>query len=59
MKLTGWYQGDQKPVYIGEYERKYADKSFLLAYWDGMCWRYDPRSSICLFQKLPWRGVAK
>ena len=72
MKLTPWFSGDQKPVRVGVYQRKYVDQpnfSFALyAYWDGLRFgsyghtpaeakhHKDTQSNI---QNLPWRGVMK
>ncbi len=42
MKLTPWFSGDQKPVRVGVYERKYGeaddDEAGLYCYWDGLHW---------------------
>ena len=75
MKRTKWYDGEQKPVRVGVYERDYS--TLLLsfnyyAYWDGKRW-YSATSTargaeamrllLCDWpsdhQKLPWRGVVK
>ena len=62
MKLTGWYQGDQKPVRAGWYERgnPYNPLVFYRHYWDSFWWKPTKYSSkIMQYQNLPWRGVAK
>ena len=66
MKLTGWYDGKQKPVRVGVYERDYAYIT-LYAKWDGNKWctasTVAKFAAQCVkkshFSKLPWRGVAK
>ena len=68
MKLTGWYDGCQKPVRAGLYRRRYADSSLVLwAYWTGTFWgcAADTQQSALEFlgvpsirQCLPWRGIA-
>lgn len=74
MKLTGWYDGKQKPVRVGVYERDYGTLSLSFnyyAYWDGKRWycatarardAYQSRKVHfdwpSRHQKLPWRGVA-
>lgn len=71
MKLTSWFSGDQKPIRVGVYERKYHNtRSRFYCYWNGCCWSvwaltvgqasyltdYEDRS---IAQNLPWRGVMK
>ena len=60
MKLTGWYQGDQKPVRVGYYERQYFGGATKFDYWAGKIWISYPDSMFEIYsQKLKWRGVAK
>jgi hypothetical protein len=75
MKETEWYRGDQKPVRVGAYKRKYRDKQrSLLGDWfswfDGQnfgiafftlkaCQKHKANCEISLMQNLPWRGVSK
>lgn len=73
MKRTRWYNGEQKPAYIGVYERKYgkASSSFpnmtFFTRWDGENWRNnavtvdqaDARRFLSYLQHLPWRGLTK
>ena len=66
MKLTGWYQGDQKPVYVGVFEKLHPSDMSAFSYWDGARWNCM-RATIygAVFYKnyqsqdqtLPWRGV--
>ena len=67
MKLTGWYDGKQKPVRVGVYERKYGNRVFFC--WWGVEWGMGTNNQKCAEslwwiaaapnQCLPWRGVAK
>ena len=75
MKRTGWYNGTQKPVRVGVYERDYGTLLLTFnyfAYWDGKRWycsMYSARGAYeartlqfdwpSEHQKLPWRGVVK
>jgi hypothetical protein len=72
MKLTDWYSGDQKPVYVGVYQREYEDGETVerYCYWDGklfsaafltmgQAYEFAGCTSISLAQDLPWRGVCK
>ena len=35
MKLTGWYQGDQKPDYFGVFQRLQVEGGIVFSYFDG------------------------
>lgn len=70
MKKTGWYEGYQKPVRAGVYEREfYCGKLYCTWYctWDGRKWMAGSRyKSACaslesesVFQNLRWRGMEK
>ena len=73
MKPTGWYDGEQKPVYVGVYERKFGKASSYFPHttffsrWDGKNWmgnavRVDGAETqirVALLQHLPWRGLVK
>lgn len=75
MKLTDWYNADQKPVRVGVYERSYKlypsfyDRSYY-CWWNGRSFGFGRDSpKLCsylkmsegasLIQDLPWRGVQK
>ena len=69
MKLTGWYQGNQKPKRKGTYEVKYTGYK-RYSYWCGVCFHYpftdlfwanELKADVqrAANQNLPWRGVAK
>lgn len=65
MELTQWFEGSEKPVRTGVYERKFAFGD-LYSYWDGYKW-HSPTTTLCFAEQLgistqqnvPWRGVAK
>jgi hypothetical protein len=73
MTETGWYSGDQKPVRVGEYERKYycslSGHKYLRCWWDGRAFYQgvaigvDSSAKVIygksISQNLPWRGVTK
>lgn len=73
MKPTGWYDGEQKPAYIGVYQRKFGKASSyfpnttFFSLWDGKDWignavtvdGADTQIRVSLLQHLPWRGVVK
>jgi hypothetical protein len=69
MKLTPWYRGDQKPVRVGVFKRRYPSGSEAYCWWDeegfsnGCKTVYEAKESkdlgYSLLQSLPWRGVAK
>ena len=68
MKRTGWYDGEQKPAYIGVYQRKslsgWGDE---FVRWDGTYWHRGSYTieeannavGISASQDLPWRGLTK
>jgi hypothetical protein len=69
MKLTEWYNGDQKPVRVGVYERDYSDCSYF-CWWNGRdfgkpakspetCKIFGMMWGTAIDQNLPWRGVQK
>lgn len=65
---TDWYEGHQKPVRVGLYQRLYRAGIFF-CYWDGECWyQGDPVRGVAMIlagdmkstmQNLPWRGLAR
>jgi hypothetical protein len=70
MKLTPWFTGDQRPVRVGVYLRKYSDSEKYegYSYFDGAKWStfgITPQVALCeryitsVYQNLPWRGVMK
>jgi len=67
MKRTGWYRGDQKPVRVGVYERKYSVGVGYCFYCRGLFSMsattpqkaYTLRVVPSAVQDLPWRGLAK
>ena len=60
MKLTGWYQGDQRPIRVGYYERQVTEHFTWMAWWNGEYWTLLQRSFYLVDnQNLPWRGVEK
>jgi hypothetical protein len=70
---TGWYRGDQKPVRVGAYQRKYFSGGgwfFWFSWWDGKrfstsrillsdCQNDEMKYGYSDRQNLPWRGVTK
>ena len=38
MKLTEWYQGDQKPVRVGYFERQVSNYFTWIDWWNGKEW---------------------
>ena len=68
MKTTAWYSGDQKPVRVGVYERKYSFGIYC-CWWNGEAFQaWDSTPALCAkraqrsrlvsgLQSLPWRGV--
>lgn len=73
MKRTKWYDGDQKPAYVGVYERKFGKASgyfpnmTFFTRWNGENWSQnavtvkgaDAKRRWAHLQNLPWRGVVK
>jgi hypothetical protein len=69
MKLTPWYRGDQKPVRVGVYKRRYPAGTNWYCWWDGKAFSNGCETAheakeckdwgYSLLQSLPWRGVAK
>ena len=63
---TGWYRGDQKPIRIGAYKRKYPNGSICYSWWDGRLFHWAVQSlritatglDVSRHQSLPWRGLA-
>ena len=66
MKLTPWFPGDAKPMWVGVYERQYGKETFYCL-WDGEYWHtwaMTPKHAekvlgFSAMQNLPWRGVMK
>ena len=63
MKRTGWYNGFQKPVRVGYYERDYwlnfGEEKAMQSYWDGTAWGLEGTDLVYTHQHLPWRGLIK
>ena len=73
MKRTRWYDGEQKPVYVGVYERKFGKASSyfpnttFFTRWNGENWSKnrvtvddaDTQRRWAHLQHLPWRGLTK
>lgn len=73
MKRTRWYDGEQKPVYVGVYERKFGKTSSyfpnttFFTRWNGENWSKnrvtvddaDTQRRWAHLQHLPWRGLVK
>jgi ribosomal protein L35AE/L33A len=73
MKRTRWYSRDQKPAYVGVYERKFGKASSyfpnttFFTRWDGKNWRGNAVTvngaegaiEVAFLQCLPWRGLVK
>ena len=58
MKLTGWYQGDQRPVRVGFYLRDTGGNQ-INSWFDGRYWLIVGGTHKSIYQNLPWLGVAK
>ena len=69
LKLTGWYEGHQKPVRVGVYERWYVGFA-VFCYWNGTHWGClastvdSCQENKMIFgispdQDRPWRGISK
>jgi hypothetical protein len=56
MKLTEWYDPDQKPVRKGYYECKCCNFKF---YWDGKGWLSKKDRKDYAQMAAGWRGLAK
>jgi len=73
MKRTKWYDGEQKPVYVGVYERKFGKASgyypntTFFTRWNGENWSKNrvtvdsanAQRHWAHLQHLPWRGVSQ
>lgn len=70
MKRTRWYEGTQRPAYIGVYERMFSSVSYTVYFyskWDGKEWLINSgdvdTANIqrlgSLSQNIPWRGLVK
>lgn len=67
-ELTGWYEGEQRPVRVGVYQRQMNILSHVTySYWDGEYWCCYANSAIGAeayihmssnWQFVPWRGLA-
>ena len=68
-KETAWYNGDQKPVRVGVYKRKYPSNKYpYYSFWSGKKWSIREvslfatsrnRGIASYFQDLPWCGLTK
>ena len=62
---TQWFSPEQKPIYIGVYERNYVC-SIRKCWWDGVCFSmaysgdYDMLRNFerSVVQDIKWRGLA-
>jgi hypothetical protein len=64
MKRTKWYNGYQKPVRVGYYERDYwlnlgEELTVTQCYWNGTTWGLEGTDLVYTHQHLPWRGLTK
>ena len=68
MKLTEWYQSDQKPDYFGVFQRLQVEGGIVFSYFDGDRFgvgcgtekaAHKLRGFYSDYQNLPWRGVEK
>lgn len=62
MKLTDWYEKNQKPVRIGLYEREYDEYELNESdcdYWDGTRFRYNDAKGITCIILRRWRGLSE
>ena len=60
MKRTKWYNGYQKPVRVGYYERDYwVAGEVHQDFWDGYMWILEGTNLVCKYQFLSWRGLTK
>lgn len=69
VKLTGWYDGKQKPARPGVYQRRspVTESHFILySRWDGKKWglgKLRPELATSRrasgWQSLPWRGLTE
>lgn len=70
MKLTPWFDGDEKPARTGLYQRMApAREAITYAYYAhsvGKWFLGDPKAEVAdksvthsWWQKLPWRGIEK
>jgi hypothetical protein len=61
---TGWYSGDQKPVRVGWYQRKY-DNYYARSvpdWFDGETWFLGIgcfQRNLAHEQSMPWRGLTE
>lgn len=56
--MTPWYDGDQQPARIGQYERMSPNGNPYRSDWDGKFWRSIEDGGAWTDQKAPWRGLA-
>lgn len=69
MTETGWYTGDQKPVRVGAYKRRFPFRNLVFySWWDGRDWEVlaytlkevKLRTPVfSSYQNLPWRGLTE
>ncbi len=67
MQTTQWFEGGERPVRSGVYERLAHASSILYSHWNGLYWGgLGSTAEQCLivkdqrseWQDLPWRGLA-
>lgn len=66
MTVTQWFSYRDKPVYLGVYQRQWADE-ITYSYWNGKNWLWsaqNPNDAIYAFalsntQIADWRGLVK
>lgn len=66
MKRTPWFDGSQKPVRDGVYERQFTNGPHFARYANGLWYLSGTKfgyakitTSVSIFQDIPWRGVMK
>ena len=66
-KLTEWFDGSEKPVKRGIYQRKFSTERIVFSKWNGREWLYswgnaggaNQATWKSAAQDLPWRGLAE
>lgn len=73
-KLTRWFNPDEKPVRIGEYNASMIKDKTVRRWWNGECWSYPYSAAVTEHAKrnlrklkdpernqngIFWRGVLK
>ena len=58
MKVTQWFQPEEKPVHVGWYESE-GYTVYHYWWWNGECWTFPQDGFICSHQDRTWRGLAE